>query len=123
MSRLTPFFETLRAIFASIPYDIQSQRDEAYYHTIFYLLMSASGITAQSSLLTCDGPIDLVVSVSEKIYIIEFKCNHSAEAALRQIHDNRYADRFRGSGKTLTLMGINFNTETRNLEEWKIETL
>lgn len=117
----TAFFEAVRAIFASIPYDIQSQRDEAYYHTIFYLLISASGIAAQSSVLTCDGRIDMVVSVADTIYIIEFKCNQSADAALRQMRANRYADRFQGSGKTLLLMGINFNTDSRNLEEWKLE--
>ncbi|GAK53791.1 AAA-ATPase [Candidatus Moduliflexus flocculans] len=115
------FFEAVRAIFASIPYDIQSQRDEAYYHTIFYLLISASGITAQSSVLTCDGRIDMIVAAAETIYIIEFKCNQSADAALRQMRSNRYANRFQGGGKALRLMGINFNTDTRNVEEWKLE--
>ena len=115
------FFEAVRAIFASIPYDIQSQRDEAYYHTIFYLLMSASGIAAQSSLLTCDGRIDLVVNVQEKTYIIEFKCNQSADAALRQIQANRYAEKYRGCGKTILLMGINFDKEQRNVEAWKVQ--
>ncbi len=90
---------------------------------MFYLLLSTSGMAAQSSVLTCDGCIDMVVAVADTIYIIEFKCNHSADAALRQIRDKRYADRFQGSGNRLILMGINFNTDTRNLEEWKLETL
>lgn len=29
------FFETMRAIFASIPYTLNAQQDEAYFHTIF----------------------------------------------------------------------------------------
>jgi hypothetical protein len=44
------------------------------------------------------------------------------DAALRQIQENRYADRYRESGKQIFLIGVNFNTETCNLEEWKIET-
>jgi hypothetical protein len=61
------FFETMQAIFASIPYDIASKRDEAYFHTIFYLMMSASGmVEVQSSVLTSDGRIDLVVQFRKK---------------------------------------------------------
>jgi hypothetical protein len=115
------FFETMQAIFASIPYDIESQRDEAYFHTIFYLMMSASGMTdVQSSVLTSKGRIDLVVQFPEKIYIIEFKCNQSADTAQQQIRDKHYADKYRGLGKPITLIGINFNQEQRNLEAWKV---
>jgi len=115
------FFETMRAIFASIPYDIESQRDEAYFHTIFYLAMSASGMfDVQSSVLTSKGRIDLVVEFPTTLYIIEFKCNQSAEMALRQIQDKKYAEKYRRSGKKIVLMGINFDKEQRNLEEWKV---
>jgi len=117
------FFESLTAIFAAIPYDIQTNRDEAYYHTLFYLMISASGGTSQSGLLTCRGRIDLVVTFKDKVYIIEFKCNHSAAMALQQIKDKRYADRYRNSGLRVTLMGINFSSETRNVAEWLVETL
>jgi len=114
------FFETMRAIFASIPYDIESKRDEAYFHTIFYLMMSASGMAAQSSVLTCDGRIDLVLTFFDKVYIIEFKCNQSADIAIRQIQEKRYADQYQSGGKKIVLIGINFDTEKRNLAEWKI---
>jgi hypothetical protein len=114
------FFETMRAIFASIPYDIESKRDEAYFHTIFYLMMSASGLDAQSSVLNCKGRIDLALIFSDKVYIIEFKCNQNAQTALKQIQDKNYADMYRRSGKKVILMGINFNKETRNLAEWKV---
>lgn len=36
-------FETMSAIFASIPHVLESKRDEAYFHTIFYLMVCASG--------------------------------------------------------------------------------
>ena len=117
------FFEALKAIFASIPYDIETKRDEAYFHTIFYLMMTASGVDARSSVLTCKGRIDLALFFPDKIYIIEFKCKQSAEAAIQQIHEKEYAEPYRGSGKAITLIGINFNTAERNLAEWKIVTL
>lgn len=114
------FFEIIQAIFASIPYDIGAKRDEAYFHTIFYLIMSASGLAAHSSVLTCDGRIDLVLTLSDKLYIFEFKCNQSADAAIQQIQQKRYADQYRASDKKIILIGINFDIETRNLAEWEI---
>lgn len=114
------FFETMTTLFASIPYDIQTKRDEAYFHTLFYLMLSASGADAQSSVLTSKGRIDLAVLFPEKIYIIEFKCNQSPETAIQQIQQKGYAEKYQRSGKTLILIGINFSPETRNIAEWNV---
>ncbi len=114
------FFETITAIFASIPYDIQTKRDEAYYHTLFYLMVSASGVGTQSSTLTSRGRIDMVVELPDKVYLIEFKCNHSAAAAIQQIQDKGYAEPYQQSGKKIILIGINFSTQDRTLAEWQI---
>ena len=113
----------MTAIFASIPYDIESKRDEAYFHTLFYLMLSVSGIDAQSSVLTCKGRIDLAVSFPELVYIIEFKCNQSAETAIRQIQEQGYAEKYQRSGKKVILLGINFSSETRNVTEWQVSSL
>ncbi|MCP4692722.1 MAG: AAA family ATPase, partial [Desulfobacterales bacterium] len=115
------FMETMTSIFASIPYTLESKRDEAYFHTIFYLMMCASGVNAQSEVLTCDGRIDLVMEFPDNVYIIEFKCNRSAEAALKQIRVKGYARKYAQSGKKILLMGINFDTKKRNIAEWKLE--
>lgn len=117
------FFETMTAIFASIPYDIETKRDEAYFHTLFYLMMTASGVDARSSVLTCRGRIDLAVLFPDAVYIFEFKCNQSADAAIQQIQDKGYAEKYQGSGKPITLIGINFSTEQKNLAEWKVVPL
>ncbi len=116
---LNAFIETMTAVYASVPYALESRRDEAYFHTIFYLMVSASGVTAHSEVLTCDGRIDLLVEFPDKIYLIEFKCSQSADAALQQIRDKGYERKYRQSGKKIILMGINFDTEKRNIAEWK----
>ncbi len=102
-------------------YNPEARNNPDYFHTIFYLMMSASGmIEVQSSVLTCKGRIDLVVQFPKTVYIIKFKCNQSAEIALQQIKDKKYVEKYRDSGKKILLMGINFNKEQRNLEEWKV---
>jgi len=114
------FFASMTAIFASIPYDIETKRDEAYFHTLFYLMLTASGVDARSSILTCKGRIDMAVIFPDTVAILEFKCNQSADTALQQIQDKGYAEGYRTSGRKIILIGINFSTEHKNLAEWKV---
>jgi len=118
--KLDDFFETVSAIFASIPYVLETKRDEAYFHTIFYLMVCASGANALSEVLNCKGRIDLLITFPDKIYIIEFKCNQSAQTGIQQIIDNGYADSYQQTDKKIILMGINFDSQKHNIAEWKI---
>ncbi len=115
------FFETITVSFAAIPYTLNSQRDEAYFHTLFYLMVSASGAEVGTEVLTCRGRIDLLAEFSDKIYLMEFKCNQSADIALKQIREKGYAEKYKQSGKKIFLVGINFSTEKRIPAEWETE--
>ncbi|SMP76525.1 PD-(D/E)XK nuclease superfamily protein [Desulfonatronum zhilinae] len=99
----------------------QDDRDKASFQTVFYLMVSASGVDVRSEVLTCDGRIDLVMHAGETVYIIEFKCNQNADAALRQIRDKGYAQAYRQPGRKVVLLGINFDTGKRNVGEWRME--
>ncbi len=114
------FFGNIKSIFASIPYELESKRDEAYFHTAFYLILNTSGTDTQNEVLTCKGRIDMVVEYPDKIFIIEFKCNQSAQKGVDQIIKKKYADKYLQSGKKMILMGINFDSQKRNVSEWKI---
>lgn len=116
----TAFFETIQAIFAKIPYTLNTRRDEAYFHTLFYLMIAASGAQADPELLTSRGRIDLAVTFAEQVYVMEFKCNQSPQVALEQIRARGYAERYRGSGKRVFLMGLEFSPEERNLVAWDV---
>ncbi|WP_186441007.1 PD-(D/E)XK nuclease domain-containing protein, partial [Desulfamplus magnetovallimortis] len=121
MDDIEAFVETIKSVYASIPNILESHRDEAYFHTIFYLMVSASGAKSHSEVLTCKGRIDMVVEFKDKVYIIEFKCGRSSAEAIRQIRSKNYADSYLQQGKTIHLMGINFDIETRNILDWKHE--
>ena len=56
------------------------------------------------------------------VYVFEFKYNRSATAAIRQIRDKGYADAYRAGRCPVTLVGINFSSRTRNVQEPKIES-
>ena len=55
------------------------------------------------------------------IYIFEFKRDESAEGALRQINEKHYADRYAADQRKVFKIGVNFSSQTRSLDGWKVE--
>lgn len=52
------------------------------------------------------------------IYIIEFKLNDSKEAALQQITDKQYAEKYQDNGKNIVLLGVEFDQNSGNIGEF-----
>ncbi|MBR4330827.1 MAG: PD-(D/E)XK nuclease domain-containing protein [Candidatus Riflebacteria bacterium] len=100
-----------------MPYGIQI-KNEKYYQTIFFSLFRLVGTSIKTEIETSDGRIDAVVENDTNIYIFEFKLDKSAEVALDQIINKEYYEPFLNSGKKITLIGANFNSETRKLCDW-----
>lgn len=75
------------------------------------------GFYTRTEYRTSNGRIDLVVETDDYIYILEFKINSSAEKALRQINDKKYALAFHNTGKKIFKIGANFSTRTRRLTQ------
>ncbi len=64
------------------------------------------------------------LKTANHIYIIEFKCNQTADVALSQIHTTGYADQFKTQyEQTVHLLVINFSKEEKNIDDWKEEIL
>jgi hypothetical protein len=118
------FIEVSSSIFSGIAYSVGSKLNEANFHTLFYLMVNAGGTPADMEILTSEGRIDMVVELKDKIYIIEFKCNQSAEKAINQIKE-KYLSRFISylPQKSLYVIGINFDIEKRNISEYKYEII
>ncbi len=121
------FMEYMKSLFASIaniniPKAVEER--EHFYHTIFYLtgvLLTDNNLKVESELLTSEGRIDMVVETVDSIFIIEFKCNQDAERAIGQIKEKNYIDKFRIKEKEIVLVGINFDSEQRNVKDFIIE--
>ena len=43
--------------------------------------------------------------------------NKSANAAVRQVREKGYADQYKGDKRPVTLVGVNFRTAKRNIDE------
>ncbi|MCJ8271965.1 MAG: ATP-binding protein [Psychrosphaera sp.] len=108
------FITTLKTFFANIPYDLNINL-EKYYQSLFYAIFTLLGLTIDAEVRTNEGRIDCVLQTDDAIYIIEFKLNDSCEAALQQIHDKNYAQKYQRSDKNVVLLGVEFDQKTRNL--------
>ena len=65
--------------------------------------------------------IDIVIKTSDYIYVMEIKLDGSADEALRQIHEKGYAEPYRKDGRKVFLVGVNFSSDTKGVEEWTVE--
>lgn len=118
-NNLDEFFNTLDIFFAQVPYTIQI-KEEKYYQSVFYLIFKLLGLKIDAEVCTNEGRIDAVIELAEQIYLFEFKLDSSAEEALKQIKTTHYYERYQSSPKTLLLIGVNFSTEKRRVDGWKI---
>ncbi len=120
------FFAILRALLANIPYEIQIER-EKYYQSMFYLIFKLIGLQIDAEVKTNRGRIDAVIEMDEAVFIFEFKLDGSAEAALAQIRERGYAEKY-GLGKldglrdAVYLVGVSFSTQERGVVDWRVET-
>jgi len=106
----------LRSLFASIPYQLHMSY-EAYYHSIFYALLSILGFDVNAETSVAGGRIDAVLELSDKVYVIEMKyanCQKDADETtkkaifekaliegMNQINERGYTDKYIGGGKVI----------------------
>ncbi|MCS6969186.1 MAG: PD-(D/E)XK nuclease domain-containing protein, partial [Bernardetiaceae bacterium] len=58
-----------------------------------------------------------------RVYVFEFKLDGSVEEALGQIKEKGYYRRYVVEGKEVWLVGVNFSSATRQVQEWKAERM
>ena len=118
------FITILKSIIAKIPYQLHVP-NEAYYHSLFYLIMELTGIEMDLEVNTNKGRIDGVIEFEKVIYIIEFKYlsdNKNVEellnTAVNQIKNKEYYAPYLKKKKPIKFLAIAVNKE---IVEYKIE--
>ncbi|MGE4492568.1 MAG: ATP-binding protein [Syntrophotalea sp.] len=118
------FKQALTSLFASIPYNNYVNNTigsyEGYYASVIYAYLASLGLDLTAEDATSKGRIDLTVKLGNSVYIIEFKVDGEGRA-LEQIKARGYHHKFHGTGKDIYLIGIDFDSEQRNIAgfEWE----
>ena len=114
------FLRRLQSFFADTPYELV--RDlELHYQNVLFIVFKLIGFYVKAEYHTSQGRIDLVLQTDRFIYVMEFKLDGTAEEALRQIDEKKYALPFATDPRQLFRIGINFSNEMRNIERWVVE--
>lgn len=112
--------QTMRIFFSKIPNRLVID-NEKYYQTILYVIFRLLGVYIDCEVSTFTGYIDAVVMNSQSIYVIEFKLNDTAEAALQQIENKQYALPYANDPRKLFKVGVKFSKEKRNIDRWLVQ--
>lgn len=129
---LEQVIKLIKSIFKNIPAQIFLSKAEAYYHSLIYLVFFYLGQYTQSEVNTnngrlgrcsCDEKIYSVVQNPTHIYILEFKLDESAAVALAQIKARGYADKYAADARPKVLIGINFSSQAKTVDEWVKEVV
>ena len=121
--------ELFHAFFASIPNDWYRNSPiaqfEGYWASVFYSHFAALGLDIRVEDSTNKGRIDMTVLAGGAVWVFEFKVVELVPQgkALAQIRDRGYADKYRGRGEPIHLIGVEFSRVDRNIVGFEVETL
>lgn len=106
--------------------DKEAFKTEHYCRDIIYYTLSLSGINVQREAISADGRADIVVELSAKRYVFEFKLAKTKasekellEKAIEQAKDKRYGEIL--PHKELNRIAVVINAEDKAIAQWRIE--
>ena len=118
------FFRGLKSLYAHLPYGSTEGRiHEMSYERALLPLFRSQGFDVVCEDFQATGRSDLTVKLRRSICIFELKVDESAAAAIGQIKANGYAKPYLADGRPIWLLGLNFDSKTRQLVDCAVERL
>ncbi|MDX9700611.1 MAG: PD-(D/E)XK nuclease domain-containing protein, partial [Rhodocyclaceae bacterium] len=117
------------AFFASIPHDWFRNNPiaqyEGYYASVFYAYFASLGLDIVPEESSNAGRLDMAVRFNGNVYLFEFKVVELEPegAALAQIKQRGYADKYRDRNEPIHLIGVEFSREQRRVVGFAVEAL
>ena len=121
--------EQLRTLLAGIPHQWHGRNPmgsyEGWYASVLYAHFTSLGADVRAEESGSRGRAEMVVRLNRRVWVFEFKIRERAEpgAALRQLQERGYADRYRGLGQPIHLVGVEFSAETRNVVDFDSQSV
>lgn len=117
---LEEMLRLLKAYLQTIP-QCDNTDYEGHYQQLLYVIFSLLGRYVDVEVRTATGRVDMVMNSGKAIYLFELKLDKSAEAAMKQIYLKDYPSRFALCGLPIIKVGINFDSASHTISDWKIE--
>ena len=115
------FIDCVRRWYAGIPYSITDKnQNEQLYQSLIYAVLMGYGADVSAEEQTSDGRMDIVLKLSDAIYIFELKYGKTAEEAVSQILEKDYAVRFSSDARSVWAIGLNISADRRTIDDYKM---
>ncbi len=112
----------IKTYYANVNYELIEEVEKSY-QLVFYLLFRNLSFEVDTEIRTNDGRLDATIKTEKYIYIFEFKFNKTAQIAMDQIHEKKYYQKYELDGKDISLIGINFNGDKKQIDDYIIEKI
>ena len=113
--------QLLKTYLGTVPY-CNDTHYEGHYQQVLYIIFSLlTDYLVDVEVHTPHGRVDIVMLSRTNLYLIEVKMNKDAQTAMQQIDLKDYRQRFALCGKPVVKVGINFDSDKGNIEDWEIE--
>ncbi len=118
--------ELLKGFFASVPYQWVAKNPlanyEGYYASVFYAFFASLGLEIAVEESSNAGRLDMAVKMGGRVALFEFKVvdGEAEGAAMRQIKERGYAEKYRGQGSEVWLVGVEFSRSKRGIVGWEV---
>ena len=126
------FAGRLRSYFSGIPYQWHATGDlarhEAWYASLLHMCFRTIDVDVRVEDASSRGRADMVVLTGGQVFVLEFKMAENEEdadaaldAAIAQMRERGYAEKYRSRGGPIHLIGVACGREARNLLEVRAE--
>ncbi len=113
------FMNRFTSFLSGNSYEVQGKL-ELYFQNTMSVMFRMMGLYVKTEYHTSNGWIDITIDTDKFVYIIELKMDQLPEIALEQIEEKGYARPFIASGKQIIKLGINFSSQTRTIDGWRM---
>ena len=114
------FMRSMKSLFADTNSEPEKNK-EIYFQNMMAIACKMMGLMVRTEVHSSAGRCDMQILTNSYVYIFEFKIDDTAEEAINQILEKGYADPFFGDDRTVFIIGANFSTRTRTLDDWIIK--
>ncbi|MDE6291619.1 MAG: ATP-binding protein [Muribaculaceae bacterium] len=114
------FMRSMKSLFADTSSEPEKNK-EIHFQNMMAIACKMIGLNVRTEIHSSAGRCDMQILTLNYVYIFEFKIDDTAEEALKQILDKGYALPFAGDSRTIFIIGANFSTKTRTLDDWIIK--
>ncbi len=126
------FAERLRSYLSGIPYQWHATGDlaryEAWYASLLHMCLRAVGVDVRAEDVSSRGRADMVALTGGQVFVLKFKMADgegdaaaALDAAVRQMRERGYAEKYRDRGEPVHLIGVVCGREAKTLLKIRAE--